>query len=91
MLAFLGAQSHKGNSAAFAALKADGSVFAWGSPESGGDCSKVQAQLALGVRCIHATQRAFAALKADGSVDNGDATPMTAQMTVMTRARRLGV
>ena len=53
---------------AFAALKADGSVVTWGNSSSGGDCSKVQEQLAADVNLIHSTRYAFAALKADGSV-----------------------
>lgn len=62
--------------AAFAALKSDGSVVAWGAgPENwvvglgdcGGDCSKVQDQLA-DVQNIYPTRTAFAALKADGRV-----------------------
>ena len=59
---------------AFAALKADGGVVAWGEQSGsfggsgGGNCTKVQAQLAGDVQHIYATDRAFAALKADGSV-----------------------
>ena len=34
----------------------------------GGDCSKVQGQLAGGVQALFPAQDAFAALKADGSV-----------------------
>ena len=30
---------------AFAAIREDGSVVAWGDPENGGDCSGVQDQL----------------------------------------------
>ena len=56
---------------AFAALKADGTVVAWGSSggsyEYGGDCSTVQTQL-VDVRHIYSTRAAFAALKTDGSV-----------------------
>jgi len=65
----LGVQSHqKTGSHAFAALRVDGSVVTWGSPEYGGDCSKVKAQLTVDVQHIYATNGAFAALKADGSV-----------------------
>lgn len=53
---------------AFAALKDDGSVIAWGSNASGGDCSPVQNQLAGGVRRVYASLRAFAAVKDNGSV-----------------------
>ena len=59
---------------AFAALKLDGSVVAWGAGPStfegdhGGDCSAIQAQLAEGVQHISSTERAFATLKAGGSV-----------------------
>ena len=60
-----------GNKYAFAALKADGSVVAWGASgfygNAGGDCSKVQCQL-VDVQYIYATNFAFAALKANGSV-----------------------
>ena len=51
----------------FAALKADGSVVAWGYKDYGGDCSEVQSQL-VDVQYIYATETAFAALKADGAV-----------------------
>ena len=53
---------------AFAALKADGSVVAWGSSTNGGDCSKVQGQVVADVQSIYNAECAFAALKADGSV-----------------------
>jgi alpha-tubulin suppressor-like RCC1 family protein len=56
------------NLAAFAALKADGSVVAWGSPYHGGDSSAVASQLSSGVSQIFSSPGAFAALKADGSV-----------------------
>merc|ERR1712118_400718 len=54
--------------AAFAALKDDGSVVAWGSKSNGGDCSKVQQQVSSNVQSIYSTDTAFAALKKDGSV-----------------------
>ena len=50
---------------AFAALKADGTVVAWGGKNYGGDCSDVQEQL-VDVRYIYPTSSAFAALKGDG-------------------------
>ena len=53
------------NSKAFAALKEDGTVQAWGSPGFGG--SFVPADL-KDVRAIYSTQYAFAALKEDGTV-----------------------
>lgn len=63
------------NPHAFAALRADGSVLAWGDPELGGDSSAVDAALSSGVVQIFSTNAAFAALKADGSVVAwGDAT-----------------
>ena len=49
-------------------MKADGSVVAWGHKDYGGDCSKVQAQLARDVQSLYSTKYAFAALKVDGSV-----------------------
>ncbi|CAE7762170.1 HERC2, partial [Symbiodinium pilosum] len=52
--------------AAFAALLADGSVVAWGSPEAGGDSSSVQHDLKK-VTHIQATKTAFAAIRQDGS------------------------
>ena len=63
------------NSSAFAALKEDGSVRAWGSSESGGDLSG-EGHLVQGVpggelenvQEIFSTSGAFAALKEDGSV-----------------------
>ena len=55
------------NDWAFAALRADGSVVAWGRKEAGGDASEVQHQL-VDVGDIYATLAAFAAFKADGTV-----------------------
>eukprot|EP00746_Dinoflagellata_sp_MGD_P128538 gnl/MRDRNA2_/MRDRNA2_62885_c0_seq1.p1 gnl/MRDRNA2_/MRDRNA2_62885_c0~~gnl/MRDRNA2_/MRDRNA2_62885_c0_seq1.p1 ORF type:complete len:334 (+),score=68.02 gnl/MRDRNA2_/MRDRNA2_62885_c0_seq1:137-1138(+) len=51
-----------------AELTADGRVRVWGHPRYGGDCSKVQGQLARDVQSIYATEQAFAALKQDGGV-----------------------
>ena len=56
------------NPHAFAALRADGSVLAWGDPDLGGDSSAVDAHLSAGVVQIFSTNAAFAALRADGSV-----------------------
>ncbi len=65
------------NPSAFAALKQDGSVVAWGAPSQGGDpdcnsgpdCTAAPVgSLAGGVTQIMSTARAFAARKADGSV-----------------------
>ncbi|CAE7717051.1 unnamed protein product [Symbiodinium sp. KB8] len=52
---------------AFALIRGDGSVVAWGHPGAGGDCSAVQEQLQQ-VKCIKAAAAAFAALREDGSV-----------------------
>eukprot|EP00931_Biecheleriopsis_adriatica_P004184 TRINITY_DN105896_c0_g1_i1.p1 TRINITY_DN105896_c0_g1~~TRINITY_DN105896_c0_g1_i1.p1 ORF type:complete len:358 (-),score=70.61 TRINITY_DN105896_c0_g1_i1:8-1081(-) len=58
---------------AFAALKVDGTVVAWGwgsgkyQANFGGDCSLVRSQL-VDVQHVYATTFAFAALKADGRV-----------------------
>ena len=54
--------------AAFAALKADGSVITWGSAESGGDSSTVRDALSSGVRQVVGNAGAFAAVKTDASV-----------------------
>eukprot|EP00929_Paragymnodinium_shiwhaense_P068719 TRINITY_DN34614_c0_g1_i1.p1 TRINITY_DN34614_c0_g1~~TRINITY_DN34614_c0_g1_i1.p1 ORF type:complete len:940 (-),score=193.07 TRINITY_DN34614_c0_g1_i1:88-2907(-) len=54
--------------AAFAALKEDGSVVAWGSLISGGDTTRVQKQLSGAVVAVFPNQYAFAALKSNGSV-----------------------
>lgn len=66
------------NEASFAALKADGSVVAWGSPTRGGDpectinpgnCAPASAgSLSSGVVNIFSTYGSYAALKADGSL-----------------------
>jgi hypothetical protein len=48
---------------AFAALKADGSITAWGDSDSGG----AGAPSGSGYTKIYSTGNAFAALKADGS------------------------
>lgn len=53
---------------AFAAVRTDGSVLAWGDPQSGGDTAAVSEQLFGDVKRIYSTSRAFAALRADGSV-----------------------
>ncbi|POZ60852.1 RCC1 domain-containing protein [Chromobacterium alticapitis] len=55
------------NLAAVAALKKDGTVVAWGDPESGGDTTPVAAKLKDVVK-LYATDYQFAALKKDGSV-----------------------
>eukprot|EP00439_Symbiodinium_sp_Y106_P023672 s736_g2.t3 len=52
---------------AFAVIRSDGTVVAWGNPHFGGDCSAVQEQLQH-VQSIQAALGAFAALRADGSV-----------------------
>jgi|GEM_PF-6651211 len=57
-----------GNERAFAALKEDGSVVAWGDPAVGGDHSAVAGRLQSGVVQVYANCGAFAALKKDGSV-----------------------
>ena len=49
---------------AFAALKTDGSVVAWGSSDYGGSDPGITG----GVVAVYSTQYAFAALKTDGSV-----------------------
>jgi hypothetical protein len=49
---------------AFATLKADGSIMAWGSPYAGG----AGAPSGSGYTEIYSTGIAFAALKTDGSI-----------------------
>jgi len=56
------------NDGAFAALKSDGSVVAWGNSFTGGDSSSVAASLSSGVTAIYSNKGAFAAVKRDGSV-----------------------
>ncbi|CAE8649001.1 unnamed protein product, partial [Polarella glacialis] len=53
---------------AFAAIKADGSVVAWGDAGSGGGSSSVADKLQEGVIKVAVNMSAFAALKEDGSV-----------------------
>ena len=56
---------------AFAALKSDGSVVAWGDASAGGSTAFLSppgASLASGVVTVYSTGSAFAALKSDGSV-----------------------
>ena len=62
------AADHKADSDAFAALKEDGSVVTWGSPDNGGDSNAVASEIRINVRQIFSTYGAFAALKNDGSV-----------------------
>eukprot|EP00755_Sulcionema_specki_P039367 Sspe_Gene.24275::Locus_9588_Transcript_2_2_Confidence_0.667_Length_13454::g.24275::m.24275 len=60
-------QLHSTNKA-FAALRADGSVVAWGHPGYGGDTSTVASALTGEVEALFSTDRAFAALKRNGAV-----------------------
>ena len=52
---------------AFAAIRVDGRVVAWGDPASGGDCSRVKTEL-TNVHQIQSTEAAFAAILAGGRV-----------------------
>ncbi|MGY6536623.1 MAG: Ig-like domain-containing protein [Pararhodobacter sp.] len=56
------------NEAAFLALKADGSVMAWGSVGNGADLSGVEAALGTEVAKVYSTVSAFAALMKNGTV-----------------------
>jgi Ca2+-binding RTX toxin-like protein len=58
------------NAFAFAALKSNGAVVAWGNGANGGDSSGVAGQLNgnIDVTRIFSNESAFAALRADGSV-----------------------
>lgn len=56
------------NEAAFLALKADGSVVAWGSVGNGADLSGVESLLGTEVSKVYSTSSAFAALMQDGAV-----------------------
>ena len=56
------------NRYAFAALKQDGSVVAWGNQLYGGDSTLEASRLTSGVSQIFSNNEAFAALKSDGSV-----------------------
>lgn len=56
------------NSAAFTAIKTDGSAVSWGDKSNGGDSSEVSTQLSSNVSQVFSTNNAFAALKNDGSV-----------------------
>jgi hypothetical protein len=67
------------NSKAFAALKKDGSVVAWGDISCGGNLTQylsyhstegesVASQLSSSVIAIYSTEKSFSALKSDGSV-----------------------
>ena len=53
---------------AFATLKTDGSVVAWGAEWAGGNSSAVSTALVSGVVAVYSNYYAFAALKTDGSV-----------------------
>jgi len=53
---------------AFAALKTDGSVVTWGSPQQGGNSALVAGNLTSNVTAVYSTGTAFAALKTNGSV-----------------------
>lgn len=77
------------NSSAFAVIKSDGSVFAWGNKDSGGDISSVASQLdgTIPVTQIFSNSSAFAALRSDGSVvtwgnkdSGGDSSTVSSQL-----------
>jgi len=53
---------------AFAALKNDGSVIAWGASGTGGDLRSVSSSLTSGVIRIYSGDGTFAALKSNGSL-----------------------
>ena len=66
---FIGAPAKA--SSAFAALKSDGSVVAWGDAGYGGSVATLSpagSNLTSGVVSTYSTDKAFAALKSDGSV-----------------------
>lgn len=56
-----------GSAAAFAALRRDGSVVAWGGAAYGANLKEVQARL-VDVRAIYASRDVFVALRGDGEV-----------------------
>jgi alpha-tubulin suppressor-like RCC1 family protein len=56
------------NDGAFAILKADGTVVAWGDSGYGGSIPSSEQNTLTNVNALYSTQRAFAALRADGSV-----------------------
>jgi cyclophilin family peptidyl-prolyl cis-trans isomerase len=64
-------RGEKVNSGAFAALKQDGSVVAWGDPQYGGSLTNpvdVTPYLSNGVVSVYSSGQAFAAFKQNGSV-----------------------
>jgi len=72
-----------------AALRADGSVYTWGSAKHGGDSSAVASKLdgTIDVKQIYSAGNAFAALRVDGSVvtwsevgGGGDSTGVASQL-----------
>ncbi len=77
------------NYGAFAVIKSDGSVFAWGNKDSGGDISSVASQLdgTIPVTQIFTNGSSFAALRSDGSVvtwgskdSGGDSSAVSSQL-----------
>jgi alpha-tubulin suppressor-like RCC1 family protein len=56
------------NGDAFAVLKNDGAVVAWGDSSYGGDITSVAAELASNVVSVVPKKSAFAAIKSDGSI-----------------------
>lgn len=70
---------------AFAAIKSNGSVVAWGHPNNGGSIVDVSSNLSSGVTNITSALFAFAALKSNGSVitwgDNWNGTTGTNSFT----------
>lgn len=58
----------RGSLAAFAALKSDGTVVAWGNPEFGGNTSPHVGDALTDITAVVPGSTAFAAIKRDGSV-----------------------
>uniref|UniRef100_UPI0009C8411C hypothetical protein n=1 Tax=Pseudomonas sp. FSL W5-0299 TaxID=1917484 RepID=UPI0009C8411C len=56
-----------GTGEAFAALRKNGTVVAWGNQRMGGDTSAVEDQL-INVQALYSSYEAFAALTSDGRV-----------------------
>ncbi|CAE7474015.1 USP [Symbiodinium sp. CCMP2592] len=82
---------------AFAVIRSDGTVVAWGNRLCGGDCSAVQEQLQH-VQSIQATWGAFAALRTDGSVvtwgdpgGGGDSSSVQSQLCNVCQVQSTGL
>eukprot|EP00434_Breviolum_minutum_P019353 symbB.v1.2.017059.t2/scaffold1320.1/size125405/2 len=77
-------------STAFALLTADGSVYAWGHPDRGGDAKEVQSQL-NDIQQLSCTSGAFCAVRGDGHVITWGSSDLGGRIPPLVRNRLMHV